>query len=98
MAAEKLSDLSKGIALEKAKDQRRRRKIQKRELRRIVSFFIWANLAVGAAIVGLTVLEHLVPSSSRVITDKVIIAAIAGVTVQSGAIVLAAFKGLFGKK
>lgn len=98
MAAEKLSELTKGIALENAKDQRRRRKIQKRELRRIVSFFIWANLAVGASILGIAVLEHLLPSATRVITDKVIIAAIAGVTLQSGAIVLAAFKGLFAKK
>jgi hypothetical protein len=32
------------------------------------------------------------------ITDKVIIAAIGGVTVQVGAIILAAFKGLFSGK
>lgn len=96
----KASELERGLTLdqEKWRDQRRKRKLQKKELRLVRNFFIWANIAVAVAVLLMALVEHFSPSTHVVITDKVMIAAIAGVTVQSGAIMLAAFKGLFSGK
>jgi hypothetical protein len=96
----KASELEKGINLEneKWKDRRSRRKIQKRELRRILSFFIAANVSAGVLISIMALIEHFTTTPHPIITDKVVIAALAGITLQSGAIILAAFKGLFSEK
>jgi hypothetical protein len=97
--AEKLSELAKGISLiQEADDKRRRRTIQKQELRRIVTFFIVSNAVAGAGILGLAFLENRAPSAAPIVTDKVLMTLIGGITIQSGAIILAAFKGLFKGK
>jgi hypothetical protein len=93
--AEKLSDLAGDLQLEAARDQRRRRKLQKRQLRRIVTFFIWANGSLGAFVGAFAFLERLYPHSHPIITERVLIATISGLTVQVGAIIIAAFRGLF---
>jgi hypothetical protein len=95
----KASDLEGGIKLENEKwiDRGARRQIQKEELRRILTFFMWANAAAGILVTGMWIVEHIAPLAQPTITEKVIIAALAGITVQSGAIILAAFKGLFKK-
>ena len=94
------SELEGGIKLENEKwiDRRVRRQIQKEELRRILTFFMWANAVAGLVVSVMWAIEHLAPPAQSTITDKVIIAALAGITVQSGAIILAAFKGLFTEK
>jgi hypothetical protein len=92
---QKLSDLERGLELEAAWDQRRKRTLQKRELRRIVTFFISANIALGGFVALFAVLEHFHAPSHPVITERVLIATITGLTLQAGAIVIAAFKGLF---
>lgn len=96
----KASDLEGGIELgnEKWIDRKARRQIQKEELRRILTFFMWANAIAGATVTVMWAVEHWAPPAQPVITDKVIIAALAGITVQSGAIILAAFRGLFAEK
>jgi hypothetical protein len=43
-------------------------------------------------------IEHFTPTPNPIITDKVVIAASGGITIQSGAIILAAFRGLFSEK
>jgi len=98
--AEKASDLEAGIRLsdEKWKDRRSRRKIQKRELKRILTFLMWANTAAGALVAVMALIEHYSSTPHPIITDKVVIAALAGITVQSGAIIIAAFRGLFSEK
>lgn len=98
--AEKLSELEHGIELtrEQFRDQRTRRKIQKRELRKITTFFIAANIVIALIILLFGLLEHFQDLfRPKIITEKVIIAAIGGVTLQAGAIILAAFKGLFSE-
>jgi hypothetical protein len=96
----KASDLEGGIKLENEKwiDRGVRRQIQKEELRRILTFFMWANAAAGLIVTIMWGIEHIALPAQPTITDKVIIAALAGITVQSGAIILAAFKGLFTEK
>lgn len=97
---EKLSDLERDIQIshERFRDQRAKRKLQKKELRKITTFFITANVIIGLVIAGMGALEHFYPSDHYIITEKVLIAAVGGVTLQSGAIILAAFKGLFSGK
>jgi hypothetical protein len=94
------SDLEGGIKLENEKwiDRGARRQIQKEELRRILTFFMWANAIAGLLVSVMWVVEHVAPPAVPTITEKVIIAALAGITIQSGAIILAAFKGLFLEK
>jgi hypothetical protein len=96
----KASELEKGLNLdsEKWKDRRSKRKIQKKELRRILTFFMATNIAAGALISGMALIEHFTATLHPIITDKVVIAALAGITLQSGAIILTAFKGLFSEK
>jgi hypothetical protein len=96
----KASDLEGGIKLENEKwvDRGVRRQIQKEELRRILTFFMWANAVAGLLVSIMWAIEHIAPPGQPTITDKVIIAALAGITIQSGAIILAAFKGLFTEK
>ncbi|MFZ1965270.1 MAG: hypothetical protein WAU78_17705 [Roseiarcus sp.] len=75
-----------------------RDKLQEKTLSPIVSFFIWANSVVGVAVLGLAIIEmFLPPSHATIVTDKVIIALISGLTIQVGAVIIAAFKGLFSK-
>jgi hypothetical protein len=72
--------------------------MQERSLKPIINFFRWTNWCMLAAILCLAFLEWKFPPSSpefKVITDKVMIAAVGAVAVQSGAILIAAFKGLF---
>ena len=57
-----------------------------------------ANTVAGFVVAVMWTIEYLDPPAHATITDKVIIAALAGITVQSGAIILAAFKGLFTEK
>jgi hypothetical protein len=96
----KASDLENGINFENEKwiDRRSRRKIQKRELRRILTFFIAANICTGVLVTIMALIEHFTPTTHPIITDKVVIAALAGITLQAGGIILAAFKGLFSEK
>jgi hypothetical protein len=96
----KASDLEGGIKLENEKwiDRGVRRQIQKEELRRILTFFMWANAVAGLVVTVMWAIEYFAPPAHSTITDKVIIAVLAGITVQSGAIILAAFKGLFTEK
>jgi hypothetical protein len=95
---EKLSELSKDLQLEAARDQRRKRSLQKRQLRRVITFFIWANIVLGTVITAFAVAEYIHPPMHPIISERVIIAAIGGLTVQAGAIIIAAFKGLFKGK
>jgi hypothetical protein len=96
----KASELEKGIDLgaEKWKDRRSKRKIQKKELRRILTFFMATNIAACVLISIMALIEHFTATLHPIITDKVVIAALAGITLQSGAIILTAFKGLFSEK
>jgi hypothetical protein len=72
---------------------------KKKELRKITTFFVTANIVIAVLILVFGLVEHFFPGGkSPVITDKVFIAAIGGVTLQAGAIILAAFKGLFAGK
>ncbi len=97
--ADKLSVLAKDIKLdEAARDRRRRRKLQKRQLKKITNFFIGANIALGLLITAFALLEHFDPRGERIITERVLISMIGGLTVQAGAIILAAVKGLFRGK
>ena len=95
---EKLSDLAKDLKLEAARDQRRKRSLQKRQLRRVITFFIWANMALGTVLALLAIAEHLYPRVQPIITERVVIATIGGLTVQAGAAIIAAFRGLFRGK
>ncbi len=73
---------------------------QERSLRPIIDFFRWTNWVMLAALFGFALLEWQWPplqGAEKVITDKVLMAAVGGVAVQSGAILIAAFKGLFSK-
>lgn len=96
----KASELEGGLQLENEKwiDRKARREIQKEQLRRILTFFMWANAVAGFIITVMWTVEYFYPPAHATITDKVIIAALAGITVQSGAIILAAFKGLFTER
>lgn len=76
-----------------------REKLQAETLSPIVKFFIWANSVIGFGIFTLAIIEMLLPvGHANIITDKVIIALIGGLTVQVGAVIIAAFKGLFAVK
>lgn len=88
----RLSSLSK-----KESGVSEKERLQGDALRPIIGFFIWANLIVLATVFGMALIEHFFPVASKalIITDKVIIAAIAGITIQTAAIIIAAFKGLF---
>jgi hypothetical protein len=46
----------------------------------------------------MALIEHFHPTPHPIITEKVVIAALAGITDQAGGIILAAFKGLFSEK
>jgi hypothetical protein len=96
----KASELEDGLELgnEKWVDRKARREIQREQLRRILTFFMWANAVAGFVVTVMWAIEKFYPPVQPTITDKVIIAALAGITVQSGAIILAAFKGLFTEK
>lgn len=99
MAQIKASELEQGIDLqrERFRDRRRKRNLQKRELRKITNFFIIANSVMAGGVLLLALIDHFNPLGRPVITERVIIAAIAGTALQSGAIILAAFRGLFSK-
>ena len=72
--------------------------LQRETLRPIVKFFIWANSVTGGGILALAMLEMFLPTThTPIVTDKVLIALIGGLTVQVGAVIIAAFKGLFAK-
>jgi len=82
--------------LQKWREQHRRRKIQEREFSKVVNYFVAANAVIALTIVLFGIVEHFLPSHApRIITDSVIIAAIGGATLQAGAVIAAAFKGLF---
>ena len=73
-------------------------RLQGQVLPPIVTFFIGANSTVGIAVFGLAIIEMFLPSThTPIVTDKVVIALIGGLTVQVGAVIIAAFKGLFAK-
>ena len=73
-----------------------RDKLQSVTLPPVVNFFINANSAVGGAIFALALIEHFFPSTNgRIVTEKVLIALIVGLTLQVGAVIIAAFRGLF---
>ncbi len=73
-----------------------RDKLQEKTLSPIVRFFCFANAGVAAAICIIAVIELFLPSGHQyIVTDKVLIALISGLTLQGGAVIIAAFKGLF---
>ena len=75
-------------------------KLQKDSLEPIINYFRYTTWTMLAFVVVMAILEHFSPPASpefRVVTDKVIITAIGSVALQSGAIIIAAFRGLFAK-
>jgi len=73
--------------------------LQHKVLWPVVKFFIYANTATGIAVFALAGLETLLPPTHvPIVTEKVIIALIGGLTVQVGAVIIAAFRGLFSDK
>ena len=80
--------------------EERRHDFQREMLRPIIRFFIFANCIVLVAIGCLAGYEawlaQFQPDSQRVVTDRVLVAATASLAVQTGSIIIAAFKGLFG--
>lgn len=80
----------------------RRFRFQKKSLNRIRRMFLRFNVALLIFLTFFALLEKIFPptaSAQHIITDKVIIGIIAGMTAQIGAVVLAAYKGMFtGKK
>jgi hypothetical protein len=88
----KLSELSGSIEVVPT----HREKLQAQTLSPVVTFFIRANTAVGIGVFLLAGIELLLPPShTPIVTEKVIITLIGGLTVQVGAVIIAAFKGLF---
>jgi hypothetical protein len=82
--------------LDKSRYQHHRRKMQERQLSGVVNYFVAANAVVALTIILFGIVEHFSPTDTpRIITEKVIIAAIGGATLQAGAIIATAFKGLF---
>lgn len=93
--SEKLSNLTASDALDGLAETPRER-LQAATLEPVVTFFIRANQAVGIGVFGLAVLEHFWPMGREsIVTEKVLIALIGGLTLQVGAVIIAAFKGLF---
>lgn len=79
----------------------KRFEFQKKSLNRIRKLFKWFNIALLGFVFIFALIEKIYPpatDSGYIITDKVIIGIIAGLTAQIGAIVLAAYKGLFSSK
>lgn len=73
-----------------------RDKLQDKSLSPIVQFFCFANAGIGTAIFIIAILELILPDTHPyIVTDKVLIALIGGFTLQVGAVIIAAFKGLF---
>ncbi len=75
--------------------------LQEKSIRPIINFFTWASAIMLFAIFGFAFIEHFYPTtvvSNNVITDKVMIAAVGAVAIQSGAILVAAFRGMFSKE
>ena len=73
---------------------------QERSIRPIIKFFLWANSLMLIAIFIFAGIEHFYPptiNDFRIVTDKVLIAAVGGTAFQSGAILIAAFRGLFSR-
>lgn len=73
---------------------------QKKSLNRIRKLFQWFNVAILSFVAVFALIEKIIPpnADANIITDKVIIAIIAGMTAQIGAVVLAAYKGMFAAK
>lgn len=74
--------------------------LQKNSLEPIIDYFRYTSWAMLAFVVAMTLIEHFWPPASsdfRVVTDKVMITAVGSVALQSGAIIIAAFRGLFAK-
>jgi hypothetical protein len=72
--------------------------LQNQTLVPIVRFFIIANSVIGIGVFALALIETCLPEVRvGIITDKVIVALIGGLTVQVGAVIIAAFKGLFAR-
>lgn len=87
---EKLSELAAQVGLTDAE-------LKHGTLPKIVSFFRWVNISVLVMIACMFILEYFLPADApRAIDSKVIIAVVGGITIQTGAIIVAAFKGLFG--
>lgn len=79
-----------------AEDKRDRRKIQKRAIRKIIKFYIGVHYICLLTIIGFYLLERLAFTPiSYVITDKVMLAFVGALAVQSAGIIVAAFSGLF---
>lgn len=95
---ERISNLEKDIDIRDSIDQRRRT-LQGKVLSPIVNFFIFLNcfiiaLVGGLAIADITFTAKAIPHQN-IINDKVIIAVISATAVQTAAIIIAAFRGLF---
>lgn len=73
---------------------------QKKSLNRIRKLFQWFNIALFSFVAFFAIIEKIFPpaAGANIITDKVIIGIIAGITAQIGAVVLAAYKGMFAAK
>ena len=71
-------------------------RLRKRTLTPLIWFYIVSNAVIVAGIFVFAILERVHPSfGEHIITEKVVIALIAGNTVQISAMIIAAFKGLF---
>ena len=74
--------------------------LQKDSLETIIGYFRYTTWAMLAFVVVMAAVEHIWPPVSadfRIVTDKVMITAVGSVALQSGAIIIAAFRGLFAK-
>ena len=70
---------------------------QDRALTPIIQFFVYMNVVLLVSVFVFGMIEHFTPTQAPVITDKVFIASVGAVAIQSGAIIIAAFRGLFSK-
>lgn len=92
------SVLSKDIDVY-VKIDKKKRKFQKRLLTPIINFFITTNIVI-LVVIGLCIFVEFIflnknPGYQRIVNEKVLMVAISAIAVQTAAIIIAAFKGLF---
>jgi hypothetical protein len=90
-----LGSLSEDHALDGLKESPLGR-LQRKTIMPMVRFFIRANTGILFGIGFFALVEHgRQPVANPIVTEKVLIAMIGGITVQSAAVIIAAFRGLF---
>ena len=91
MSTQKISDIAADISFET------KARIQAAALSPMLKLYAGCNIALMGGIAIFAVGEHFHPAASgQLITPAVVIALITGITAQVGAVIIAAFKGLFG--